>query len=298
MGADLQRKKKIFKGPVEFLGAVSLGPLAGLDFSNVVAVLGAAAVAAAGSGQSTYTALTKQINAVTAADGTKGVALPAAAAGKAIFIVNTVANAVLKVAPVNGGNDAINALTAGTGVFDLGPGQGAWFVPTSATQWYVAAEDGGLATQAEIDRVADVSARLVNLAATSLAISEALHDGKTVKLSHTGAASTVTLPAATGSGARYRFVVGAVNVNNHVIQVTGDDTMKGVVTMLDDDSNAATAYAASGTDDTITLNGTTTGGQIGDWLMFEDIAADVWHVSGALLVPAGSNVADPFSAAV
>lgn len=154
------------------------------------------------------------------------------------------------------------------------------------------------ATAAELSRGSDVSERLVNLNATSLAIAEATHENRIVKLSHTAATSTVTLPAATGSGARYGFVVGAVNTNNHVIKVTTDDVMKGVVSILDNDSNALTAYSASGTDDTLTLNGTTTGGQIGDWVEFVDIAADTWHVRGQLVCPAGSNVADMFSATV
>lgn len=155
-----------------------------------------------------------------------------------------------------------------------------------------------LATAAELNRVADVSGRLVTLNATSLSVTEADHDGKTIVMTHTAATSTITLPAATGSGIRVRVKVGAVNTNGHVVKVTGNDTLKGVVTMLDNDSNAATAYAASSTDDTVTMNGTTTGGQVGDWLEFEDIVTDVWAVAGVLMVPAGSNVADPFSATV
>jgi hypothetical protein len=154
------------------------------------------------------------------------------------------------------------------------------------------------ATFTEINRVADVSARMVSVGGTALTITQALHDGKIVKLDHAAAASTCTLPAATGSGSVFKFIVTAVNTNNHLIKVVGDDVMKGVVVSLDNDSNAATAYAASGTDDTITLNGTTTGGQIGDWIDLVDIAADTWAVSGVVLVPAGSNVADMFSATV
>lgn len=155
-----------------------------------------------------------------------------------------------------------------------------------------------LATAAEINRVADVSTRIVTLTA-SASITAASHEGKTLLLGEVGgnALLTATLPAATGSGAKYLFKVSVVNTSNYVITKTGNDTFAGVVAMLDNDSNAATAYAASGTDNTLTLNGTTTGGQIGDWVEFEDILADVWAVRGMLMVPAGSNVADPFSAA-
>lgn len=155
------------------------------------------------------------------------------------------------------------------------------------------------ATAVEITRACDVSARLVSVGGTSLALTEATHSDKIILLDHTAAASTVTLPDATGSGAVFRFIVKAVNTNNHVITVPdASNTLKGSVNILDNDSNAQTAYAASGTDDTLTLNGTTTGGQIGDWVEVVDIAADTWAIRGQLVVPAGSNVADPFSAAV
>jgi hypothetical protein len=157
-------------------------------------------------------------------------------------------------------------------------------------------------TRAELEialRNAATSARMVNLAATTLTLTAATHDDRTIRLNHTGASSTVTLPDATGSGVRFVFLVGAVNTSSHIIKVPdASNTMKGVVSILDNDSNALTAYAASGTDDTLTLNGTTTGGQIGDWVEFVDLATDTWHVRGQLLCPAGSNVADPFSATV
>ncbi|MFA7269934.1 MAG: hypothetical protein WC073_11365 [Sterolibacterium sp.] len=115
-----------------------------VDFSN-------AAVAAAGNGQSTYTVIADQINAVTGADGTKGVALPAASAGRAVFVVNTDQTNTLKVAPINAGNDTINSLTAGTGVFTMGPARAAWFIPTSATQWYVTGDAAIVGTPTEQD---------------------------------------------------------------------------------------------------------------------------------------------------
>lgn len=151
MGANVLKKKHIFQGPVTFNGLVDLGPNSGFDLGDVVQEFSVATPAAAGSGQSTFTALTKQLNAVSAADGTKGVALPAAAAGKPIHIINQSATSILPVAPVNGGNDAINSLTAGTGVFNLGPGQSAWFVPTSATQWYVTGHAAVVGTPTEQD---------------------------------------------------------------------------------------------------------------------------------------------------
>lgn len=155
------------------------------------------------------------------------------------------------------------------------------------------------ATTTEITRACDVSARGVAVGGTSLAITEADHDGKIVLLDHTAAGSTCTLPASSGSFAVFRFIVHSVNTNNHIIKVANaTDVMSGSVNLLDNDAAAQTAYAASGTDDTLTLNGTTTGGQIGDWVEFVDIKTGFWAVRGDLVCPAGSNPADPFSATV
>lgn len=154
-----------------------------------------------------------------------------------------------------------------------------------------------LATGAEINRAADVSTRIVTITGDTT-IAPATHEGKTLLLGEVGgdAAVAVTMPAATGSGAIYKFIVSVLNTSGYTINKAGSDLFKGSVTMLDNDSNAATAYAAiAAGDDVLTLNGTTTGGQVGDWVIFEDILAGFWHVRGALVVPAGSNVADPFS---
>jgi hypothetical protein len=151
-------------------------------------------------------------------------------------------------------------------------------------------------TAVELTRIADVSTRLVAVGGTSLAVTVAAHADRIILLDHSAAESTATLPAAAGTGAVFRFIVSAVNTNNHIITITGDDTMKGSVNILDNDAAAQGAFAATTTDNTITLNGTTTGGQIGDWIELVDIAADVWAVRGDLVVPAGSNPADPFSA--
>lgn len=100
-----------------------------------------ASIAAAGTTAADATVVTSLFNVVTASDVTKGVVLPAAAAGLSIFVQNTVQTATLKVYPVNGGNDNINALAEDL-PFILGPGKGAWFVCTSATQWYVRQDAG------------------------------------------------------------------------------------------------------------------------------------------------------------
>jgi len=103
-------------------------------------------LAATGSGASTAAVITQQVTAVTASDGTKAVALPAAATTVGpLLVINTVltTGATLPVYPVNAGNDNING-GAEDAAFTLGPGKAAWFIPTSATQWY--AEDASATT--------------------------------------------------------------------------------------------------------------------------------------------------------
>lgn len=95
---------------------------------------------------------------------------------------------------------------------------------------------------------------------------------------------TVTLPAATGSGDVYRFVVITnLSSNNYVFQVTGDDTMVGQVTITLAAGGTTFGESASGTDDTLTLNGTTSGGIVGSYVEFTDFKADLWLLNAQLL---------------
>ena len=261
--------------------------------------LSRAALAAAGSAASDAAVIATQVVAVTGANGTVGVALPAAATTLGpILVINTVttSGANLLVYPVNGGNDNINGLAEDL-AFTMGPGAAAWFIPTSATQWYVMDQSGVLATSAEITRATDLSARIVNLAVDT-AITEAAHEGRTIVMGGAGTSRTFTMPAATGAGGRYRFVVGAVNTSNYVIKsVAGADLMEGLIigaSTGDSATDAARTWLSGATDDTITLNGTTTGGAaIGDWVELEDISATGWSVRG--MVSQSGSEATPFS---
>lgn len=156
---------------------------------------------------------------------------------------------------------------------------------------------GLLATAAELNRAADVSTRVVSLAVTT-AITELLHDGKLLVMDGAGGARTFTLPAATGSGGKYRFIVGAVNTSNYLIKsVSGADHMCGTVlseSSTDSATDAVNSWTAGATDDTITLDGTTMGGvSIGDWIEVTDIKLHVWAVRG-VLTQSGTE-ATPFS---
>ena len=161
-------------------GTGAAGKALVLDASGNVAMpstgaiaLSRAALAAAGTTAADAGAIATQVVAVTASDGTKGVVLPAAATTTGpIFVINTVltSGANLKVYPVSGGNDNING-EAEDAAFTMGPGAAAWFVPTSATQWYVADKAGVLTTKAEdniLDGVTATAAELNYLDITTL----------------------------------------------------------------------------------------------------------------------------------
>lgn len=173
-----------------------------------------------------------------------------------------------------------------------GASSGAW---TSFVTWLLTQT---AATIAEITRACDVSVRLVAAGAT-LAITELLHDGKTVLLD-AAAGSVCTLPASTGSGAKFRFKVKALATSNsHIVKVANSsDIIQGVVTTIDTDTaGTVTGWATAASDDTVTLNRTTTGSTMrGEWLEFEDVAANLWLVCGQL-ANTGAG-ATPFSATV
>jgi len=125
--------------------------------------------------------------------------------------------------------------------------------------------------------------------------------GKTVKLDNT-AGCTVTLPAATGSGRKIKFVVTTLaTAGNHIVKVANtNDAMQGTVIIENTagGTNATLTFAASaGTSDTITLNRTTTGSVTkGEWVEVEDLASTVWQVYG--VVTATTSPATVFSATV
>lgn len=104
--------------------------------STALPVFSPEAVAAAGSVQGDAAAVGAGTGFVhaTAADGTKGIILPAATAGKTIIVKNSdAANAVLKVYPATG--DAINAIAANSPI-SMAAKTSAVFVALDATTWY------------------------------------------------------------------------------------------------------------------------------------------------------------------
>lgn len=123
------------------------------------------------------------------------------------------------------------------------------------------------------------------------------YDDKTVLLD-AAAGLTVTLPTATGSGWKVRIVIKTtVTSNNYVIQVNNStDVVQGFVQNISDDPATTKGYIAAASSDTLTLNGTTTGGLIGAVYEIQDIKSGFFQVLGRDC--ATGTEATPFSAAV
>lgn len=153
------------------------------------------------------------------------------------------------------------------------------------------------ATAAQINASANDASRYQ--AAGSALTLTAANSKQVVKLD-TAAGSVVTLPAASGSGVRFRFLVTVLaTTNSHIVKVANvSDAMQGIIFSMDDTAANAVAFAAvAGTDDTVTLNRSTFGSvTIGEWFDVEDIAVNRWQVSG--MISNTGTPATPFSATV
>jgi hypothetical protein len=135
---------------------------------------------------------------------------------------------------------------------------------------------------------------IVTVATATITITDEAHVGQRV-IFNRAAGVTATLPEATGSGNRYEFI-GAVDASgSQIIKVVGTDTMAGVAYLGNDSAGASCFYTAA-TSDTITLDGSTTGGLKGWRVVCDDIAADTWAVM--VMSEASGTEATPFSATV
>ncbi len=155
-------------------------------------------------------------------------------------------------------------------------------------------------TSAGRTRKAYVSSVLApaSLAITATAsITAAAHAGRTLILNNT-TGFTTTLPAASGTGLSYEFIVAAtVASGSMIIKVANaSDTMKGYCISSQDAGATLQMFEASGTDDTITMDGSTRGGIAGDRIILTDVLTNVWAVH--FIASASGTEVTPFSATV
>lgn len=137
----------------------------------------------------------------------------------------------------------------------------------------------------------------VNQTSSTLTVTRALHANRVIVLS-LAAGIAVTLPAATGSGDEYKFVVGLTFTGASTIKVVGNDIMKGTAVLFQDAADTVVGFNTAADSDTIDMLGTanSTGGMIGARYDLIDIAADTWSVR--IVSDAGGTEATPFSATV
>lgn len=106
---------------------------------------------------------------------------------------------------------------------------------------------------------------------------------------------TLTLPASTGDGSVFKVAVHTTLTTSLLIKVANaTDVMRGGVSISTD--VAGVTMLAGGTDDTITMNGSTSGGVHGSFVTLTDYKAGFWLVEG-FLASTGAE-ATPFSATV
>lgn len=136
----------------------------------------------------------------------------------------------------------------------------------------------------------------VSVTASTLTVDAATYAGQNVVLNR-AAGIAVTLPAASGTGYSYTFVIGTtITSNTTTIKVANaSDIMGGVATMGSSGGTSLSTGTAT-TSDTITFNGTTTGGIAGTKVELTDIATNLWQVS--VHGVCSGIAATPFSATV
>lgn len=137
----------------------------------------------------------------------------------------------------------------------------------------------------------------ISITSAALALLANVHAGATV-VANRAAGVAFTLPAATGSGVKFKIVIGTtVTSNSTTIKVANaTDVMAGVALNAADSGDTAAAFETAADTDTITLNGSTTGGLKGDVIELEDLSSGLWGVK--VVGAATGTEATPFSATV
>ena len=121
----------VYRGVTQDNVTINGGTLYSVSLAGDVKIP-SATVAATGTNQATAAEIASGFTLVSAADGTKGVKLPAAAAGLVVIVKNG-ENAVLKLYPNT--SDAINGLSANAAL-SMAANTSAVLVAYDSTTWY------------------------------------------------------------------------------------------------------------------------------------------------------------------
>lgn len=139
--------------------------------------------------------------------------------------------------------------------------------------------------------------RVVTLATGTTTLDPAKHANRLLLLTTAAAAYTINLPEAVGSGDVYEFLVSVAHSSGSIVinakSTNGSNQFVGTITQHGS-ANVVTKFSST-TNDIITLDNTTQGGQsAGDRLKIVDAAVDKWYVIDALFSVSGT-AATPFS---
>ena len=157
--------------------------------------------------------------------------------------------------------------------------------------------DGVTATAAELNDAADISTKLVSIAdgTNTLTLDATTHGNKICLV--LDATLAVTLPEATGTGNVYTVMQGIAATSSTIVTAdTANAGFHGFIMGSDTDAAGNYNWVATGTQDTITYDGTATGGKIYDWIRMTDVATDAWLLEGNIKQSGGSE-ATPLSSA-
>lgn len=137
----------------------------------------------------------------------------------------------------------------------------------------------------------------IEITSSTLTVTKKAHNGATFVCSR-AAGIVFTLPASEGKGAKFRWVVHTTITSNALtVQVANStDIMYGVAIQAADGGSTSNVWESGASDDTISMNGTTTGGIRGDYIEVEDVKSGFWAVK--VVGSATGTEATPFSAAV
>lgn len=130
-------------------------------------------------------------------------------------------------------------------------------------------------SKTEQQRLRRIESLVVNLGTLGAQALRRIKNGVLISRMSVAGAQTFNLPAATGEGGRYRVVVGVTATGNKIIKAAGTDVIAGMAGISG--TTSGTFGTASNTN-TITFNGTTTGGVVGTIVELWDVAHGQWAV--------------------
>lgn len=270
--------------------------------------------------QATAYALTTRVNNVTTvANANDSISLLSKPLGKVVWVMNNGANSMQV---YGAGTNTINNIATATGIAHPA-GALVAYIGITATNWEAQLADSAtfgalvattfngntintgsdtVTTNAAVQTLTNktltnpVIAGPIPVAVGSSATAAA---GSGTYLLNTVGGSTLTLPAATGTGNTYRVIVTATTTSaaHKILAASSSDFINGLA--FGENAGTAKAFAsAAATNHSIQMpfaGSQPSGGFIGDWFQITDMATNLWNVNG--MYQAGTTPTTPFSTA-